>query len=55
MYIEGIAFEYFIAVPPTNLNSTTSSRQRHAVFRSFLSDYSKQDATTTTARIKRSI
>ena len=50
--IEGIALESFSAVPQTNLNLTTPSRQRHAVFHSFLSYDSKQDAATTTAHIK---
>ena len=52
MYIEGIALENFSAVPQTNLNSTTPSRQRHAVFQSFLSDDSKKYAATTTAHSK---
>ena len=47
--------EHFSAVPQTNLNSTTSSRQRHAVFHSFLSDGSKQDAATNNAHRKRLI
>ena len=33
--IEGIALEHFSAVTQTNLNSTTPSRQRHAVFQYF--------------------
>ena len=52
MSIEVIALEHFIAVPQTNLNSTTPSRQRHAVFHSFLSDDSKHDAVATTAHSK---
>ena len=47
--IEGIALEHFSEVPQTNLNSTTPSCQRHALFHSFLSYDSKQDAATTTA------
>ena len=35
MSIEGIALEYFGAVPKTDTNSTTPSHQRHAVFHSF--------------------
>ena len=50
--IEGIAQEYFIAVPQADINSTTPSRQRHALFHSFLSDDIKQDAATNTAHIK---
>ena len=48
MYIEGIALEHFSAAPQVDINSTTPLRPRHAVFHSFLSDYSKQDAATTT-------
>ena len=36
MSIEGIELEQFSAVPHTNINSTTPSCQRHAVFHSFL-------------------
>ena len=36
----------------SDINSTTPSRQRHALFHSFLSDDSKQDAATTTAHSK---
>ena len=49
MSIEGISLEHFIAVPKKDINSTTISCQRHAVFHSFLSYYSKQDAAITTA------
>ena len=52
MSIEGIALEHFSAAPQEDINSTTQSRQRHAVFHSFLSDDRKQDAATTTAHIK---
>ena len=48
MPIEGIALEHFSAVPKTDINSTTPSCQRHAVFHSFLSDDRKQDSDTTT-------
>ena len=48
MYIEGITLEHFSAVPKIDINPTTPSRQHHAVFHSFLSDDSKQDAATTT-------
>ena len=49
---EGIALEYFSAAPKADNNSSTISCQRHAVFHSFLSDDSKQDANTTTAHSK---
>ena len=45
--------ENFGALPKTDINSTTPSRQRHALFHSFLSDDIKQAAFTTTAHIKR--
>ena len=53
--IEGIALEHFSAAPHADINSFTLSRSRHAVFHSFLSDDSKQDAATTTAHSKRLI
>ena len=52
MSIEGIVLEHFSAAPQADINSSTLSRPRHAVFNSFLSDYSKQDASTTTAHSK---
>ena len=52
MSIEGIALEHFSAAPRADINSSTLSRPRHAVFHSLLSDDSKQDAATTTAHIK---
>ena len=55
MSIEVITLVKFSAVPQTNINSTTTSRQHHAVFRSFLSDDSKQDSATTTTHSKRFI
>ena len=55
MSIEGISLEMFGALPKTDTNSTTRSRQRHALFHSFLSDDSKQDSDTTTAHSKRLI
>ena len=55
MSIEGIALEHFSSVPQADTKSSTISRQRHAVFHSFLSEDSKQDAATTTAHIKRLI
>ena len=50
MSIEGIALEHDSALPKADINSTTPSRQRNAVFHPFLSDNSKQDAATTTAQ-----
>ena len=55
MSIEGIALEHFSALPKTDINSTTASHQRHAVFNSFLSDDRKHDAATTTVHRKRLI
>ena len=55
MSIEGIALEHFSAAPQADINSSTLSRPQHAVFHSFLSDNSKQDAATTTAHSKRLI
>ena len=55
VYIEGIALEHFSTSPQADINSSTLSHPRHAVFHSFLSDDSKQDAATTTAHSKRLI
>ena len=55
MSIEGIALEHFISAPKADMNSSTLSRPGHAVFHSFLSDDSKQDAATTTAHSKNMI
>ena len=55
VYIEGVTLEKFSALPKAGINITTSSRQRHAVFHSFLSDDSKQYDATNTAHSKRSI
>ena len=52
VYIDVIELEHFSAVPKTDINSTTPSSQRHAVFHYILCDDTKQDATTTTAHIK---
>ena len=52
MSIEGISLENFSSVPKTDINSTKTQRQRHALFQSFLSDDSTQDSATTTAHIK---
>ena len=53
--IEGTALEHYSAAPQADINSSTLSRPRHAVFNSFLSDDRKQDAATTTAHSKRLI
>ena len=53
MSIEGIALENFSAAPQADINQSTLSRPRHAVFHSFLSGDSKQDAVNTTAHRKR--
>ena len=53
--IEGIALEHFSAAPQADINSSTLSRPRHALFHSFLSDDIKQYAATTTAHSKRLI
>ena len=55
MYIEGIALEHFSAAPQADINLTTPSRPRHALFYSLLSDNSKQDDATTTTHSKRLI
>ena len=55
MYIEGIKLEIFGLLPKTDINSTTPSLQRHALFHSLLSDDGKQDAPTTNAHRKRLI
>ena len=48
MYIEGIALKYLSALPKSDINSNTPSRQRHAVFHYFYSENIKNyDATTT--------
>ena len=55
MSVEVIALEHFSALPKADINSTTPSSQRHAVFHSCLSENIKQDAATTTAHSKRLI
>ena len=50
--IEVITLEIFSAAPQADINSSTFSCPRHAVFHSFLSEYIKQDAATTTAHRK---
>ena len=46
MSTEVIELEHFNAVPQADINSSTPSRQRHAVFHSFISENSKQDYDT---------
>ena len=53
--IEGIALEHFSEAPQADINSTTPSRQHHAVFHYFLPDDSKQDSATTIEQKKRLI
>ena len=53
--IEGIILEHFSAAPQADINSSTLSLPRHAVFNSILYDDSKQDAATTTVHSKRLI
>ena len=55
MSIEGISMEHFSAAPNADFMSSTPSRQRHALFHSFLSDDRKQDAYTTIEHSKRLI
>ena len=55
VYIEGIVLGNFSALPKADIKSSTISRQRHALFHSFLYNDRKQDAATTTAHIKRLI
>ena len=50
--IEDIALEDFSEVPQADINSTTLSRPRNAVFNSFLSDNINQYAATTTSHSK---
>ena len=52
MSIEGIELEHFSEAQQADINSSTLSRTRHAVFHYFLSDDNKQDAATTTAHSK---
>ena len=55
MSLKAISLEHSSAVPQADIISYKLSRQRHAVFHSFLSDDSKQDAAITTAHRKRLI
>ena len=50
--IEVITLENFSASPQADINLSTLSRPRHAVFHFFKSDDSKQDAATTTTHSK---
>ena len=49
--IEGIVLEHFSAAPKSDINSSSLTCPRRAVFHSFLSDDSKHDAATTTAHL----
>ena len=51
--IEGIGLEHCSAAPQADIMSSTLSRQRHAVFHSFLPENIKQDDATTTSNRKR--
>ena len=53
--IGSITLEHVSALPKADMNSTAPSRQRHAVFRSLLSDNIKQDSAITTSHCKHSI
>ena len=56
MSIEGVLhWNILVHLPKADIKSSTTLRQRHAVFHSFLSDDIKQDASTTTAHSKRLI
>ena len=55
MSIESITLEHFSALPKADIKPSTISRQHYAVFNSFLSDDSRQDAATTNAHRKRLI
>ena len=48
--IEGITLEHLSALPQIEINSPIKPCTKHAFFNSFLSDYRKQDAATTTAQ-----
>ena len=52
---EVIALEHFSAAPQEDINSSTPSLPRHAVFHYFLCDDIKQDADTTNSQSKRLI
>ena len=55
MSIKGIVLEHFSALPTADINTPTTSCQRHAVFHYFLSYDSKQYAANTNAHSKRLI
>ena len=52
MSIEGIVLENFSVLQQIEINASTKSCLRHAMFLSFLSDDRKQDASTTNANRK---
>ena len=55
MSIDFIVLEHFSTLPNSGINSSIKSLPRHAVFRYFLSDDSKQYAATITSYSKRLI
>ena len=55
MPVEDIALENFSALPQTEIKSSTKTCPCHALFRSVLSDDTKQYADTTTTHSKRLI
>ena len=55
MSIDDIALEHFSAVPQADINSSTLSSKRRAVFHYFLSENIKRDAATTASHSKRLI
>ena len=55
MYIEGIALEHFSATDQEKSSSFLHSHTCHAVFHSFMSDNSKQDAAMKAAHRKRNV
>ena len=55
MSIEGIGLEHFRAAPQADIMSSTLSRQRHALFHSFLPENRKQDSGTNTSHSKQLI
>ena len=52
VYIEGIVLENFSATTQPDISSGPEWHTRHTMFHYFLSDYSKQDAATTSAHRK---
>ena len=52
VYIEGIVLENFSATTQPDISSGPEWHTRHTMFHYFLSDYSKQDASTTAVQGK---